>query len=109
MEKKGCVTFGLLSLLAGFGLTMEQLWVKSCSVGRKSRDVPHRIREMISPMRFRSSTSFPYLILTIREGRIETFGFGGDPNVPVLGLNLRIFLGWIIMGAFGVAVLADKT
>lgn len=55
--------------------------------------LPSKIWVILSPTWLRCSLSFPYLTVTMREGLTSCLAFGGEPKVPVLRLNLRIFFG----------------
>ena len=57
----------------------------------ESCSFPSSIPSILLPMSFRCSSSRPYLIVTMRLGLLIAFGFGGEPKVPVFGLNLRTF------------------
>jgi hypothetical protein len=46
---------------------------------------------IFSPITALSSAPFPYLMVMIRERGLSRLGFGGDPRVPVEGLNFKIF------------------
>lgn len=89
-------------------------------------DGPSRICCILGPMRARVSVSWPYLIVMMRVGLAGDFedlaplelsagaglGLGGDPIVPVFGLNLRTLVGfdwsWFAESSAEPAVAVDE-
>lgn len=104
LEKKGCGVFEdavvwLEATALGF------LPLAFGGLGGKST-LPSRIWVILSPITFRFVSSGPYLIHTRREGNDLALGFGGDPRVPVLGLNLRT-LALTFIGSEGFVVVVE--
>lgn len=94
-EKKGWDAFGVESFGCLGGSASFAFRFGRPRFGRTSR-VPSRTWVILDPRLMRLASSCPYFIATTREGFSIFFGFGGDPNVPVFGLNLRTFFGGVL-------------